>query len=197
MNRLFGFGLSACIVFSLSIDAQPPQLAEIAASLPPLERTVEGVILPTDGTEPFRWHDIAEGVEATSKDQNLEVSFAIQPGQAAGASLIVPAGTLEGLDHLAVTTHASRTSTLQITLQDGDGLVYAFPPFQVRIGKGRTSRLAFEELSHFPHQTEVPDSGSFEPADAVMLTVVDLSGFLGGAAGDITWTIERLAGVAP
>ncbi|MEM7479695.1 MAG: hypothetical protein AAF481_00860 [Acidobacteriota bacterium] len=182
------------------LAAQPhqvPPLGDIAASLPPITGTDGTVALPLDGSPPWTWRPVRDGVEVQSADGALEVSYQVQTGQPAGAALVIPPGTLKDLDHLQVALSGNRNAQLSITLRDAEGAVFSFPAVPVRVGKARRAEVFAEDLTFFAPQAEVPDPGAFDPARTVMITLLDISGFMGSETPHVSWKVESLQTVTP
>ena len=192
---LFLFWTAALFLAAVAEAQQPKNLAEIARALPPLPREAGLVRLPLDGTGPFTWRPVREGIAVTPQAGALTASYRISSGQPAGAALVVPPGAFAGLKSLRLKTHGSRSTQLVIALHDAAGVVYAFPAIFVRAGDSRDAEVFVEDLSYLGPASAAPDPGRFDPAGTVMITLLDLAGFMSPETSEVAWTVESLAGV--
>lgn len=180
--------------------APPPELARMARSLPPLPRTAGGVELPLAAEQtrqPFAWTPIRPGVTVAAGDQGLAVGFTVVTGAPAGAALVVPPGTLAGIDSLRLRARADRNAQLVVSLMEAGGAAFALPSVPLRAGGGREHRLDLADARYLEGQSTVPEPDRFDPAQVVMITLLDLSGFMGSATPRVEWVIEGLEGLAP
>lgn len=197
---LLALGAGAATLFTAPrSSAQPPgspDPAAIAEQLPPLPAEDGRVELPLAGRSPFPWMAIGGG-GIDHPEARLEARYGIAAGVPAGAALIVRPGTLAGLKALEIEIRGERTTQLVPTLRDTAGVVYRFPSVPVQAGGPRSHRLSVDELSYFPGQAAAPDPGSFDPAGAILLSLVDISGFIGTVPDgtEIAWTVSRLTAV--
>jgi hypothetical protein len=65
----------------------------------------------------------------------------------------------------------------------------------VRAGDAREAEVSIEDLSYMAPASKAPDPGSFDPAGAVMITLLDISGFMSSETPEVAWTIESFEGV--
>jgi len=65
----------------------------------------------------------------------------------------------------------------------------------VRVGTPREHERYLDEATYFPPQSSAPDSGGLDPAEIVMITVLDISGFMGSDTPEVEWTVEAIEGV--
>lgn len=187
-------GLSASDGAPDAASATALDPAAIAGRLPPLPAEDGAVELPLAGDGPWPWVAIDGGPGVDHPKGELRASYAVAPGRPAGAALIFRPGTLAGLEAIEIEIRGNRSTRLVPTLRDVDGVVYRLPAVPVQAGGPRTHRLSAEEMSYFPGQAEAPDPGSFDPSGAVLLSLVDISGFTGAAAPatEVEWTVSRL-----
>jgi hypothetical protein len=191
----FFLGMAMALLLSRTAAAQPANLVDIARSLPPLAREAGTVRLPLTSAEPYAWHPVREGVRIETSRGLLTSSYQVATGKPAGAALVVAPGTLSGLRALKIKTTASRALQLVVALHDAAGVVYAFPATPVRPGNAREAELSVEHLTYLSQASSAPDPGHFDPAGAVMITLLDLSGFFGADTPEVSWTVESLEGV--
>ena len=145
-------------------------------------------ILPLTG-----WRPVREGVnlEQTGK---VRASYTIVSNQPAGAALPIAPGTLAGVTALKLRLGANRNAPLMVSLQDRNGIAYAFPAIAARAGM-RDYELSVDELSFLPQQSRGDDPGAFDVNDAVLITILDISGYMSSETPDVEWTLESLEGV--
>ena len=169
----------------------------IASQLPPLPAAGGQVDLPLGGGSPFSWVAIAGGPETDHPKGHLLVHYTIAPGQPAGAALIFRPGTLDRLDRLDIEIRGNRSTQLVPTLRDASGVVYRFPAVPVRVGSPRFHSLPVAEMQYFPGQAEEPDPGSFDPGEAILFSLIDISAFTGSVPNgtEIEWTVSKLTAV--
>lgn len=139
------------------------------------------------------WHPVREGVtlEQTGK---VRASYTIVSNQPAGAALPVAPGTLEGVTAIRLRLGANRNAPLMVSLQDRNGIAYAFPTISARVGV-RDYELSVDELSFLPQQSRGDDPGAFAVKDAVLITILDISGYMSSETPDVEWTLESIEGV--
>src|SRR5690606_20577917 len=125
-------------------------------------------------------------------DGGLTVSYQVQAGTPAGVALLVRPGTLASLDTLVVSVSASRVGNLVVTLQDSAGVTYALPSISVRPGTAREHQLELLDASYLAPASSAPDPGVFDPAQAVMISILDLAGYMGGAEAATQFTLSGL-----
>ena len=146
---------------------------------------------------PFAWSPIRPGVTVAGRDGTLAVGFTVVTGAPAGAALIVPPGTLAGVGSLRLRARADRNAQLVVSLMEAGGAAFALPAVPLRAGGGREHRLDLADARYLEGQSTVPEPDRFDPAQVVMITLLDLSGFMGSATPEVEWVIETLEGVAP
>lgn len=184
----------------------PP--AEASKSLPPLPKSDAGRRLPLDQKAPFRWVPIRPQVTITSKPTAeattdgtsadpgegaaLKVDYHRARSTASGVAFPLPAFSLDGMDAVTLTLGATPDMRILVTLTDAEGVVWAFSP--IRAGAQATeSVLALDELR--PDRWQ--NAGKTIPATPTLasmklLTVLDISGHMGAAEVDCTWTIDSI-----
>jgi hypothetical protein len=214
--------LSGCVAIAPTVtdgaSAGPPDnLAEVARSLPPLQRAEQSVDLPLQHVEPYAWRPIRSGINLAAAcddgaavkrleaivargglnggfpalEATLTVSYERTRGMAAGAAFVVPPGTLAGLEQLTLRIKGEPDQNLRVTLTDMNGHVYTFPGFRVREAY-RDITLDAEKLSYDPYQNSGPRPKSFDLSRVIMITVLDISGYMSLSTPDCTWTIASM-----
>jgi len=194
MRRLL-FALAATLLLPAGVGAQPANLAEIARALPPLPRDAGAVRLPLGTEGPAAWRPVRDGISVTAAPEGLTASYRVATGQPAGAALVVPPGTFAGLRSLRLKLQGTRNAQLMVFLRDGAGVAYAFPSVPVRVGDARETEIFVSDLSYLGQASSVPDPGSFDLAGAVMISLVDIAGYMGSETPETAWTLESLEGV--
>ncbi len=139
------------------------------------------------------WRPVREGV-TLEQSGKVRASYTIVSDQPAGAALPIAPGTLEGVTAIKLRLGANRNAPLMVSLQDKDGVAYAFPPITTRAGV-RDYELSVDELSFLPQQSRGDDPGSFHVNDAVLITILDISGYMSSETPDVEWTLESIEGV--
>lgn len=177
--------------------AQPtPDFAAIASQLPKLEITEGRVTLPlrTEGTS-HAWRGIDPSIHVGETDGALNVRYTVTANRPAGVAIVLPSGTFGNLATLRLQARSERTATIIPTLRNADGVVFAFPSVTLPAKRDVEVALSVDELRYFAPQSSGPEPEGFDPADAVLLTLVDIAGFMGGADGRETiWTITAIEG---
>lgn len=187
--------LLALLLTTTTAAAQSPDLAKIAASLPPLPARAGNIVVPLDGAGAFRWQSIG-GAAVDYDGGSLRARYTIASGKPSGAALLIPAGALDGVTQLRVRIRGSRNAPLVVSLQDGKGVAYAFPSVALRAGV-RELTLETEDLAFSMHQSRVADPGAFRIGEAILVSVVDITGFMSAETPGVEWTIDSLEGVRP
>ncbi len=182
--------LATCWASAQSAPPAPANIAEHARSLPALPREAGVVRLPLSSG----WRPVRDGV-ALDTQGALTAKYRIATGQPAGAALVVPPGTFAGLQSLRLKARGERNIQLVIALHDAAGVVYAFPAVPVRPGNSRDTEVFVADLSYMAPASSAPDPGTFDPAGAVMVTLLDISGFMSADTPEVAWTVEGLEGV--
>lgn len=178
MNRIIATSfITFFLCASASAQAQPADLSRVAGALPKLERTAGKLALPLDGKPPFVWRGVRKDVVVTSAGGRLQVGYRLAANQAAGAALVIAPQTLEGARSLRLTWHANRDLQVMVSLQDGVGVAYASPPIAVGTRDG-TAEVDLTALSFLAAQSKTRDPGRYRVADTIMVTLVDISGFM-------------------
>lgn len=190
MQRLLFILTAVFLLVRAGAGAQPANLGEIARSLPPVPRDAGAVRLPLSTEGPHAWRPVRDGISVAAASEGLTASYRVATGQPAGAALVIPPGTLAGLRSLRLKLHGTRNAQLMVVLRDGAGVAYAFPSVPVRAGDARETEIFVSDLSYLGQASAAPDPGSFDPAGAVMITLLDISGFMGPETPDVAWTIE-------
>jgi len=176
----------------------PPGIADFAATLPPLPRDGGSVVLPLGlegGEGPWSWRPVRDGVVLRSEGRSLATSYRVVGGQPAGAALVVRPGTLAGLGALRIRASANRNVQLLVTLQDAAGAVYSLPAVVLRVGTPREHERSLDDATYFPPQSSAPDEGGLDPAQVVMITLLDVSGFMSAQTPEVEWVVESIEGV--
>jgi hypothetical protein len=177
MRRLL-FILAAALLLPATLGAQP--------------KTVH---LPLGTEGPTAWRPVRDGISITGSGGGLTASYKVVTGQPAGAALAVPPGTLAGLRSLRLKLHGTRNAQVMVFLRDAMGVAYAFPSVPVQVGDAREAEIFASDLSYLGQASHAPDPGSFDPANAVMISLVDISGYMGPETPETAWTLESLEGV--
>lgn len=189
------FLLTTLLLAAAAVNAQPQNVGEIAGRLPPLSREGGVVQLPLGTDGPQAWRPVRDGITVQTTGGALAASYRVEPGKPAGAALLIRPGSLTGLQSLRLKLRGNRKAHLTVALHDAAGVVYAFPAVPVRIGDAREVEVSVSDLSYLAPAAKAPDPGSFDPAGAVVITLLDISGFMSSETPEVAWTIESLEGV--
>jgi hypothetical protein len=201
----FALALSCCLSLP-SVSASTPERVELRApsrppaprpqdpaTFPPLERGPDGEVrLPLDQGAPRTWQAVGPGTALEAGLEGLRVRYERQPRQAFGTALPFRPGSLAGLRGLRLSLVGEAPATVLVSLRAADGTVHSWPMQQVG-GEPAELRLAVEDLRPDPFQNRGRPAGPFEPERAVVLSITDISAYLGGRGGRAGWTI-RAAG---
>ena len=150
----------------------------------------------TPGPAGKGWQPIRKGIaiEATSAGDAMTVSYQRERSKAAGVAFHLDPGACEGLAEIHLRAAATPEQRVHICLTDGQGVVWTFPT--VRLGaESADFVVSTKEIRPDPFQNrgkEIPATPNW--SDMKMLTVLDISGFMGGAVEACSWRIERVAG---
>lgn len=176
----------------------PEQSANaIAAALPALPRTAEGVRIPLDQIEPMVWRPEGEGTDVFSENGTLRVRYERTRGAAFGVAILLKPGELGGCGALKIRMRATPALRPFVCLTDTDGGVWTFPTVRFDHEPGEAT-LWFADLRADPYQNQGRSLPARPEISKIrMLTVLDLSGHMGGAEGACVWTVESVEGVRP
>jgi hypothetical protein len=186
------------------------KVAEIAAGMPEIKRDGNVVRLPLTNEGALAWRGIREGVKvekvsvawseaaeqkSEAKEEAIKVSYKRTRGQAAGAALVIKPGTLTGLERMELTMTGTRTQRLSVSLQDQAGVVWTFPAVALREGERTEQTLKAADIAPDAYQNKGKVEAQFDPASVVMITVLDIGGYMSVTEPDCAWTIEGMKGV--
>jgi len=178
--------------------------AAISGMLPPLPTTDRGWRVPLGVDRPFAWTPIRDEVNVTVPqeanadrlvDATLRIEYGRTPQTAGGVAVILPAGACADLDMLVVRMSATPAQRLFVSLTDRDGIVWTFPTFRAS-AEVTKFELSIDDLKPDAFQNRgksVPATVDLEAI--VMLTIVDISGYMGAPAVDCAWSIASVEGV--
>lgn len=142
------------------------------------------------------WQPIRPDVEVAGfSGGGVEVSYLRQTGAAFGIAHMLPEGATAGLKSIEIKGSGTPAQRLYVCLTDANGIVWSFP----------TLRLTEEAKVHRLNTDDVrPDTfqnaGKTPPVapnwqEMKMLTLLDISGHMGGRSVECEWRIESLEGV--
>lgn len=174
-------------------SAQPADLAAHARKLPPLPAQ-DGKVAILNDSEAFRWRPLREGVNVEQGSGFLRAAYKVVSGKPAGAALVVGSNALDGVKSLRIRLGANRNVPLIVSLLDSHGVVYAFPALNAR-ATARNYELFVVDLSFLPQQSRAEDPGSYRIGDTVMISIVDVTGFMSSETPEVEWTLESAEGV--
>lgn len=188
----------------------PRNLARDAAGLPEIPRDGKLVRLPLKTAGPVAWRPIRDGVKVESVNasttadgepgkavgkETVKVSYKRTRGLPAGAALMIRPGTLADLEKLELSMSSARTQRLSFCLTDQAGIVWTFPT--VGLTEGQTSRhtLKVTDIAPDAYQNKGKVEAKFDARTVVMITVIDIAGFMSTTEPDCEWTLAEMTGV--
>ena len=139
------------------------------------------------------WQPVRDGV-TLEQSSKLRATYQVVSNQPAGAALPIAPGTLEGIKTIRLRLGANRNVPLTVSLRDRNGIAYSFPAISARAGM-RDYVLSVDELSFLPQQSRGEDPGSFNTAEAVLITILDISGYMSSETPAVEWTLQSIEGV--
>ncbi|MBL9148526.1 MAG: hypothetical protein JNM94_07510 [Phycisphaerae bacterium] len=152
--------------------------------------------LPTDA--PGVWNPVRPGVAITvaeaAEPKAMRVSYRRDAGKPAGVALMLEPGACNAIDAFAIRVAATPSQRFTVSLTDHDGVVWTFPTVKAT-SDVETYTVRLEDLRPDPFQNggktipASPDLGRIK-----MLTILDISGFMGAPVEECTWTIESVIG---
>jgi hypothetical protein len=142
------------------------------------------------------WYPIHDGVTVALADDGtaMQVSYRRAGGSAAGVAFDLAPGSCTGLATVDLRLAAAAKQRLWVCLTDSRGVVWSFPSIQATTEPTDFS-LAAADVRPDPFQNggkDVPPEPDW--AEMRMLTILDISGFMGASAVDCVWRIEGLRG---
>jgi hypothetical protein len=214
-------GLAAMVIAVMGQAAQPPaerpadkgasrepgDVVSISKSMPEIKRESGVVTMPLTSKGALAWRGIRDGitVEGIRADagakagagggEQLKVSYTRTRGKAAGAALVFRPGTLAGLEKLEVKMKGTRAQRLSICLKDTAGVVWTFPSVNLRGEEITEQTLKVEEIEPDAYQNQGKVEAKFDPATVMMVTVIDIAGYMSATEPECGWTIEGMKGV--
>lgn len=185
---------AATIAALAACTASEPRAVPAPAAL--AESVSTANFLPTEA--PGVWNPVRPGITVTFADTRepaaMTVSYRREPANPAGIALMLTPNACPHLDAFAIRAAATPSQRLNVCLTDADGVVWAFPT--IKLGASvETHLVRLSDLRPDPFQ----NGGKTIPAAPAlsgmkMLTILDVSGFMGAAVEDCTWTIESVLG---
>lgn len=156
----------------------------------------QSVSLPLrDGDRPLL-HPIHAGVQVSIDPNAARVAYTRSRGKAFGTAYMLTPGMLARGGAIELTIRTSPELRPQVCLTDAAGYVWNAP---ATVGSTPEHlRFDLQRLQADPFQ----NNGKKLPASADIgtmrvLTILDISGFMGGAPVPCEWTIEKIALTAP
>jgi hypothetical protein len=141
-----------------------------------------------------QWGPVRKGVTVEHDAGKLRVAYTIAPGQPAGAATMLKPGTLDGVTALKLRITSTRNAALIVTLMNQKGVAYGSQPIAVR-AMTKDYAIDVASLAFVPQQSKGEDPGAYAIGETVMISVIDIAGFMGAEPEDVAWTIESIEGV--
>lgn len=188
----------------------PGNIADAAASLPEIPRDGKVLRFPLTNKGPLAWRPIRDGVKVdgvssstpvdgeagkTAKKESVKVSYKRTRGQAAGAALMIKPGTLNGLEKLELAMLGTRTQRLSVCLTDQAGVVWTFPTVGLTENQRSSHTLKVADITPDAYQNKGKVEAKFDARTVVMITVLDIAGFMSTTEPECEWTISEMKGV--
>ncbi|MBK8977902.1 MAG: hypothetical protein IPM29_18495 [Planctomycetes bacterium] len=180
----------------------PSATGQDPARFPPLPPAIAGeVTLPLTQTPPLPWRAVGTGTALRIDDAGiLRASWRRAPREAFGLALAFRAGGLPGLGSLRLRLSGDAPATLLVSLRDDAGQVFSWP--MQRLGAGPLAlELDADDLAPDPFQNGGRTPGEFAAERAVILSLTDIAGYLGGAPGEAGFALleatARVGATAP
>jgi hypothetical protein len=216
--------IASCALLCLAACSQPiehttPPAVEVVAAPPTDTAAAAPVVAPVEEpaavlvTEPVAapagwsfsphtaadekgWYPIRDGVTVALAGDGaaMEVSYRRESGTAAGVAFDLAPGSCTALDTIALRLSAAAKQRLWVCLTDAQGVVWSFPSIQAT-AEATLFTLAAADVRPDPFQNsgkQVPEQPDW--AEMQMLTILDISGFMGASAVDCVWRIESVCG---
>lgn len=178
--------------------------ARIAAAkaLPALPRHDGVAALPLDQSGANRWNSTRPEVEIAVEPvvgagdgaaaSRLRVSYDRRRSTASGVAFMLPADTLVGADAIAIDVRCEPAQQLIVCLTDADGFVWSFPAVSADDGTPtRTLALTSLKPDRFQNGKRAAPK-AVDLASIGMITILDISGHMGGAEVPCRWWIEAV-----
>lgn len=185
---------------ALVVAAPPTETAAAAPVIVPVEEPVAAPagwsFSPHTAADETGWHPIRDGVTVALAEDGaaMEVRYHREGGTAAGVAFELAPGSCTALDTIALRLSAAAKQRLWVCLTDAQGVVWSFPSIQATT-EAADFTLAAADVRPDPFQNsgkEVPEQPDW--AQMQMLTILDISGFMGASAVDCVWRIESVRG---
>jgi hypothetical protein len=222
--RLSASPFASCALICLAACSQPVEHAAAPAALvvaaPPTERAAAAPVAapveepaavlvsepvaapagwsfsPHTAADEKGWYPIRDGVTVALAEDGaaMEVRYHREGGTAAGVAFDLAPGSCAALDTIALRLSAAAKQRLWVCLTDAHGVVWSFPSIQATT-EAADFTLAAADVRPDPFQNsgkQVPEQPDW--AAMQMLTILDISGFMGASAVDCVWRIESVRG---
>jgi hypothetical protein len=138
-------------------------------------------------------HPIHGRIGVATDDGAIGVRYHRTRGEAAGIAVQLAPGTFSADDSIELIGSAQPEQRVHLCLTDANGVVWTFPTVKLR-GERTVGVVRVADLRPDPFQ----NAGKTVPAapdlaSMTMLTVLDISGFMGGQVEECAWRVESLA----
>jgi len=173
--------------------------AETSSAAPPLIATKSGWRFPAADPN-SGWSPTRKGVDVSvhgpgTGSGGFDVAYTREKGVASGAAFMLPPGSMTSLKSLVIKASATPDQRLQVCLTDANGIVWTLPTMRLT-GTPETIELRAADIGPDPFQ----NAGKSPPTSAdwstmKMITILDISGFMGAPVAACRWRIESVEGV--
>lgn len=129
------------------------------------------------------------------KTTGVTVAYKRTRNLPAGAAMVVRPGSLSGLKEVRVRLTSERTQRLLVCFKDGEGVVWTLPSVLLS-DEGVTERtLSIDDIAPDAYQNSGAVTAKFDAGKVVMITLLDIGGYMSLGEPSCRWTIERVEGV--
>lgn len=192
MVALGGAGCTRDVETVASSPAEPGVVAPVVAPVVAAEAVAPqaATLAMRDGTRSL-FNPIHAGVAVRDEDGGAKVAYTRTRGKPFGVAYMLDANALEACNAITVAITTQPTLRPQLCLTDAAGNIWNAPA----TNDGGAVELRFDLTRVQPDPFQ--NGGRTLPAKPDMttmrmLTILDISGFMGGAETPCEWTISRL-----
>ncbi len=188
------------LLFAAALIASLPACGDSARSPSPSSVASVGIMESRPAASRFAlsdWHPINKNVSVSSDNSTgaLLVSYRRKRGAAAGVALKLSDGASEW-ETLSLHAAATPDQRLYVCLTDTGGVVWSFPPIRAK-SEAASFTLAFADLKPDPFQNQGKALPAAPDLSAMtMITILDISGFMGAPEVACEWTLHTIEGAA-
>lgn len=169
-----------------SVDAS----AHSPAASGPADEAKAGVLPLHDGRASLV-QPIHAGVTVRGDSTSVVASYTRQRGKPFGVAYMLAPGALDGVEAVMVEMTTEPALRPQLCLTDADGFVWNAPATRDAATGALRFDVASAQADPFQNGGKVVPT-KMDVSKIGMLTLLDISGFMGGSESACTWTITRM-----